>query len=365
MKLYYDLDLKEFWKENELCQKPFSTDKPRIPIMFWLDDHYVIEHMGIKSTLKFYEDDKYRQAIIEKFNRITEKELGRKFHDDGPPAPEPARFEVVMGAKLEIVEGGTPWLETSVENIDDVKKLISDIGGLDMKKEIFPPDWEEQKKEYEKATGKKLRLGGIRSRGPATIATSVLGTTNTCMFIMDEPDVMDEFFKLLGDRLVEYNKILMEDTGNETMEGYEFFDDNCFLFPPDQYERFCAPVLEKVFNEFAQGMFTKRFQHSDSDMGHLMGILHDIGVNAVNLGPSLEPKDIKATMPNTMILGQIPPFVLREGTPEEIVSFVRRDIDAAGGDGSLIECPAGSVPGGTSFENLRIYMWAVEKYGRY
>ena len=34
----YDFDVKEFWKENELCFKPFSTDKPRVPISYCLDD---------------------------------------------------------------------------------------------------------------------------------------------------------------------------------------------------------------------------------------------------------------------------------------------------------------------------------------
>ena len=360
----YEINVKKFWEENEKCLVPFSTDKPRVPMLFWLDDHFILEEMKIPSTLKFYNDSEYRRGVIQKFNELTEKNIGKKFYDDGPEAPKPVRFEVIMGAEYGLTEGGTPWLESSVNDIGDLKELVSRLEKLDVKKEAFPKNWSRQKEEYEKASGKKLKLGRS-SRGPATIATSVLGTVNTCMFMMDEPEAMDDFFGFLGARLVEYNNLLIDDTNNEEARGYDIFDDNCFLFPPAQYERFCAPVLEKVYKEFAPGMYDKRYQHSDSDMGHLMGILNDIGVNAVNFGPNIKPEEIRAAMPRTVILGQTPPFVLRNGSPEEIIASVRNDIEKIGGDGGLVESPAGSVPGGTSFENLRIYMWAAETYGKY
>ncbi len=361
----YELDVKKFWEENEKCLLPFSIQKPRVPMLFWLDDHFVLEEMKIPSTLRYYNDSKYREDILKQFNERTDKLIGKRFYDDGPEVPKPERFEVIMGSKIELSEGGTPWLESTVKNIDDVKKLIARAEKLDMNKEAFPEDWQQQKKDYERLSGKKLKFGDCSSRGPATMATSILGTVNTCMFIMDEPEIMDEFFRLLTEKLIEYHNAILFDTDHDSRQGYELFDDNCYLFPPAQYERFCVPVLERIFKEFAPGPQHKRYQHSDSDMGHLMSILSDIGVNVVNLGPNIHPGEIRAAMPKTVILGQIPPFTLRDGTPEEIIEMVRRDIDSVGQDGGLIESPAGSVPEGTSFENLRVYMWAVHTYGRY
>ena len=75
----YEIDVQRFWKENEQCLIPFSTDKPRVPMLFWLDDHYVIEEMKISSTLKFYNDRQYRQSVIRKFNELTENNIGKKF----------------------------------------------------------------------------------------------------------------------------------------------------------------------------------------------------------------------------------------------------------------------------------------------
>ena len=70
-------------------------------------------------------------------------------------------------------------------------------------------------------------------------------------------------------------------------------------------------------------------------------------------------------MPGAVHHRQIPPFTLRDGTPEEIIESVRRDINSIGGDGGLVAAPAGVVPIGTSLENIRIFMWAVQTYGRY
>lgn len=364
----YDLDCREFWKENEKCMEPFTTNKPRVPIGFWLDDHYLIEEMAIPSTVRYYNDTDYRLEVNRQCNQRIEKVIGRKFYNEDAIEelkPAPNRFEVLMGAHWELTEGGTPWLESNVNDIEDVKKLIHKAEKLDMKAVVLPEDWQEKREAYEKASGKKLKLGGGGSRGPATMATSILGTTNTCIFMMDEPEVIKEFFEILAVKLVEYHNALMLLTGHDNRKGYALTDDNCYLFPPALYEKLCAPVLERLFKEFAPDIKHSRYQHSDSSMGHLMGILNDLGVNGVNFGPDIHPLEIRKAMPKACIHGQIPPFVLRNGTPEDIIDCVRRDIEAVGQDGGLVECPAGSVAAGTSLENLKIYMWAVDKYGRY
>jgi uroporphyrinogen decarboxylase len=361
-----DFDLKKFWQENDECLKSFDTGRPRIPIYYWLDDHFLLEEMKLPSTVRYYEDFEYRKGLHRIINDRLEAVVGRRFYsEDEAEEPVPNRFEVIMGAFWKLIKGGTPWLETNVVSIEDVKKLNNKNSTLDMKKEAFPENWREKKSIFEKTTGKKLLLGGNFSRGPATMATSILGTTNTCMFILTDPDVMAEFFAILAEKLVEYQCVLMADTGNTIKEGYQENDDNCFLFSPELYEMFCAPVLEKIFSEFAPLPSHRRYQHSDSAMGHLMPILKDLGVNWVNFGPTLHPLEIRKAMGDAVIYGQMPPFTLRNGTREEIIAMVKRDFDTVGKDGRLIECTAGSVAGGTPLENIRTYMWAVQEFGKF
>lgn len=362
----YELDLKKFWKENDTSYSPFNLNKLRVPVHLPFDDHFLLEFMAAESTVKYFNDRSYRLELHKKCNDIMEKEIGiRFFHEHEDMVLTPKRFEVIMGAHWEQVEGGTPWLESTVESIEDVKKLIEKAVKLDMKKEAFPEGWKEEKEAFESTSGRKLKLGGEGHRGPATMATSILGTTNTCMFIMDEPEVMKEFFIILTEKMAEYHKTLMEATGNTIGSKYWITDDNCYLFPPAQYLEFCAPFLDRMFKEFAPLPGHERYQHSDSSMGHLMGILNDVGVNSVNFGPTIHPLDIRKAMPKALINGQMPPFLLRNGTHKEIIETVIRDIESVGRDGGLVETTAGSIAGGTSLENIKVLMWAVGTYGRY
>ncbi len=359
------LDLAAFWRENDQATATPPAERRRIPIAFSVDDHFLLEAMNPPSTLRYYNDFTCRTALHRQMNDRMEAVLGRRFFaEESHQAPEPVRFEVVMGAHWDLREGGTPWLESTVADEEDLDRIIERAEKLDMRAAALPADFQEKKAAWETATGRTLRLGGAWSRGPATMATSILGTTNTCLFMMDEPERMDAFFDVLGRRLVEYNEVLMEATGHGTIAGYGVADDNCCLFPPAQYERFCAPVLARLFARFAPEKGHRRYQHSDSAMGHLMPILHNLGVNAVNLGPTLHPLEIRKAMPDAEIHGQLPPMLLRNGTPEEIVAAVRRDLDAVGGDGRMVACTAGSMAGGTPLEHFLLYMETVDRYGR-
>ncbi len=362
----YELDYKAFWEENKKCFQPFTTDKPRVPVRLPFDDHFLLEEMNIRTTAQYYKDRDYRLKMNRLCNNRMEKAIGiRHFQENESMILSPIRFEVLMGAHWEYSEGGTPWLESTVEDIEDVKKIISDAEKLDMDKTVFPEGWFEEKEQVEKSKGIKVDFGARGHRGPATMATSILGTVNTCMFIMDEPEVMSAFFEVLTEKMVEYHKALLKATNSEPKPGYWITDDNCYLFPPNQYEQFCASFVKRMFDEFAPNPTHSRYQHSDSAMGHLMGILYDLGVNNCNFGPTIHPAEIRKAMPKTVIQGQMPPFTLRNGSPEEIIDIVRRDIDSVGGDGGLVATTAGSLAAGTPFDNVKVYLWAIQEYGRY
>lgn len=198
------------------------------------------------------------------------------------------------------------------------------------------------------------------------MACNLLGTTNTCMFIMDEPDVMDAFFKVTAEKYIEfYETVYRLDRGTLPQNGFGVNDDDCYLFPPKQYERFCAPFLNTLFQKFAPNPGDLRRQHSDSNMAHLMGILNDLGVNEVNFGPEIPAEEIRKAMPDAYIHGQIPPFLLRNGTRDEIFEAVKHDFDSVGADGGLCISLAGVVPESTPLENIRFLMEAVDTLTRY
>jgi uroporphyrinogen decarboxylase len=93
-------------------------------------------------------------------------------------------------------------------------------------------------------------------------------------------------------------------------------------------------------------------------MGHLMPLLNELGINEVNLGPSLHPQEIRAALPNAIIHGQMPPMTLRAGGADEIRAIVQRDFDTLGYS-LFVECTSGVTSAGTAWEHIRLYMQAV------
>lgn len=353
------LDLDRFWAENRASLgKPFSTDKPRAPIALGFDDHWLAEELQIPSTVRYYQDEDYRLDCHRRANDRCELGIGLRPFSEKPAPPGPKRIEEVFGARTEIIEGGTPWLEPGVSTPAEFAALLDDLERLDddgladrMMGHLGTVD----------------RVGGERqawTRGPATVGTSVLGTMPWLYGFLDEPNLMERFYRVLADTMVRYQTIWSAATG-QTITGVGILDDNCALLSPELYERYCFPVLERLFGEFASEPGAMRFQHSDSDMEHLLPILARLNLTGANFGPKIRAADIRAAMPNTEIHGQVAPFTVRNGTADQIVAEVRRDFDAVGADGGLVVTTAGSVAGGTSLDSLRVFMGAVDRWCRY
>lgn len=360
-----DLDARSFWQENEQCLAPFSMAKPRVPLTFWLDDHFMQGIVALPSTARYYTDFEYRRVVHRACNRLLAPVLGKQFYPEDEILYHKGEFEVLCGARRVIKQGMTPWLETTVSSIADAKALTARLARLDVGKAAITDEMRQIKQQFHERTGARLRFEHSWT-GPATLACNVLGTTNVCYWMMDETDALADFMTVLCHRYIEYREaVVTEDRGAVDRAGIGVNDDCCYLFPPRHYERLCAPFLARFFAAFAPAPQHRRRQHSDSDMAHLMTILNDLGVNEVNVGPTIQPLAIRRAMPRAVIHGQIPPFVLRDGTAADIIAAVQRDIESVGGDGGLVECPAGAVPVGTPLENLRQYVWAVQTYGRY
>lgn len=361
-----ELDTKAFWAENELCKgKPFRTDKPRAPLALPVDDHWLLEEMQIPSTLRYYRDPEYRAAVNRQCNDRCQEAIGLRPFNEAVQPKSILRIEEIFGSHFELTEGGTPWLEPGVQTIDDLKALCDRIEKLDdngLRDRMFSNGGSITPQPLN-ADGTR-RVRGAGSRGPATVGTSVCGTMNLMYWLVDCPADVGRFYELLGDVLVRYQRIVQRES-NVTFRGYGWLDDNCCLFSPDLYERFCYPVMKKVFDEFAPSPKDNRYQHSDSEMRHLLTILARLNFHGVNFGPTIPAEVIRSAMPRAEIHGQLAPMTLRNGTFEDVVAEVKRDFAAVGHDGGLLVTTAGSVSAGTKLDRMRELMWAVQEYTRY
>ncbi len=356
-----DLDVEAFWEENAACERS-GAGKPRCAMSFSPDDHWLFGFLEAGSTLRYYSDKPYRDALHREANLVTREYLGKAFFDEDSWESSPKRIENLFGSEFAYTEGGTPWLSPVTDDAAEFARILDRAEGLDLRSwclpEAFLREWEERR-----ASGKELPRLGTGSRGPATIMTSVLRPETVIYWMFDHPELMRRFRDLLASKMVELNEVLRDFSGNSE-PGWWITDDNCALMNVELYREYCAPVLREVLGAMAPAG-SRRYQHSDSSMGHLLEEQAALGINSVNYGPEVDPGLIREKLPEAEINGHMPPFLLRDGSPEQIRRRTISDFEKAGASRRLVVTTAGSLPSGTGVGRMRYQMKLVDEICRY
>jgi uroporphyrinogen decarboxylase len=357
MELTANLDVEAFWAENEQCWD-LTPEKPRCPLKFSPDDHWLFEFLDVESTLRYYRHKSYRDDLHRRANEITREYVGKTFFSEDTWEHEPRRIENLFDCFFSYTEGGTPWLTPATNDPEEFARILDKAEATDMSGWAFPEGFLQEWK-TRRARGDSLPALGTGSRGPATIMTSVLHVETVFFWMFDHPDLMRRFRDILAQKMVELNQVLRAFSGNTT-PGWWITDDNSALFNSKLYREYCVPVLARVMDAFAPPP-ARRYQHSDSAMGHHLDTQRGLGINEVNYGPEVDIKLIRQKMPDVVIQGHIPPFLLRNESPEAIRAKVISDFQAAGKEGRLVIATAGSLAAGTGVGRMRWLMQTVQE----
>ncbi|HOQ07881.1 MAG TPA: uroporphyrinogen decarboxylase family protein [Clostridiales bacterium] len=368
-----DVDLEQFWKDDELAHKDncFSPDAPQVALGIRMSEECVFAELGEEGNPWGYTPRERRLELNKRYNDKAEKIVGMRLLPETLPEPD-AEFPYVkrIGEVFEgkyIHNGVAEWLEGSVSTPQELEKLLDRVEKLDLREFMLPPDWESEKKRiYEKYGIKPPLLRHIR--GPVTLATSIYGAENLIFLILDEPDLAKRFSDVICKVIIDMATIMDEEAGyDETNRpgGFSFADDNCCLLSPEMYEFFGYPILKAVFDKFSPNPEDMRYQHSDSDMGHLLPILGRLNLTGCNFGPKVLVDEIRKYMPKTRIDGCLSPMTFMRNDIEAIIDEVRRDCEMAKGSRGLNLSTAGSINNGSLLTSMRAVMYAIQKYGRY
>ena len=150
----------------------------------------------------------------------------------------------------------------------------------------------------------------------------------------------------------------------ETEPGFSFADDNSCLLTPEMYELFGYPVLRDVFAVYSPNPGDKRYQHSDSAMGHLLPILGRLDLNGVNFGPTVLAPEIRKYLPHARIDGCVSPLVFMRNEEDELVRQVLRDCEADRICGGVNISTAGSINNGSLLSSMRLMMETIQNHRR-
>jgi len=188
------------------------------------------------------------------------------------------------------------------------------------------------------------------------------------MLYYDDPGLFRRFGEVIGRAILARAQIFDEEAGytpETAPRGWGWADDNCCLFSPEMYEAFAMPIHRMVFERYAPEPDDRRFQHSDSEMSHLLPLLGELKLQGNNFGPTVRADDIRHHMPDSVIYGQLAPFTYSRNNEREMVAEFLRDLERVGDTRGLVFSGAGSINNGSRLTGMRLMMAAVQRYGRY
>lgn len=367
------VDLERFWADQELAREnPFGADIPQLPLGIMMHWECVFDELGIEEdTWRYLHDPQWRVELNRAYNDRAERIVGRRLLDERMPVPEEDRYPPVKGLH-DVFEArnewhnGSWWLQQAAHNEDELTALLGRVDQRDIRDFILPENWEEKKA--------KLAARGIKpplyraQRGPVTFATSIYGVENLVYLVMLNPDLAVRLRDTILRTMLEIGRVLDEEAGyppRSAPHGFSFFDDNCCLLTPAAYELFGYPILKGVFDRYCPDSSDRRYQHSDSAMGHLLPILNRLNMSQVNFGPEVPAADIRRAMPATIIEGQLAPFTFSRNEEENMLCELQRDFEATRHARGLLFATAGSINNGSLLTGMRLVMAGIQRWCRF
>ncbi len=365
------LDLNQFWQDNaKASMNNCFNDGSSIALGIHMNDECVFAELGITNIHPWQVlEPAVRAEFNRRYNDKAEKIVGRRFlKEEYLPAdahfPPVKRIGEVFGGTYNW-RGNSEWLDQGIFRYQELEEVLDRVEKMDFREFMLPPDWSAVKTYIYEKYG--LRPAPLRSiRGPITLASSVMGAEDLIFLIHDQPDLARRFSAAISYAVLEMARVMDEEAGlTEPLSGFSFFDDNCCLLTPEMYELFGYPILKTIFEHFSPLPGQRRYQHSDSDMGHLLPLLGRLELNGVNFGPNVLIPQIRQHLPQARIEGCIAPFTFSRNDKAELVRQTKRDcLDGLAHGAGISIATAGSINYGSSLKSLRLVMATIQEYGR-
>ena len=371
-----DVNLEKFWEADEKAhlENTFYEGSPQVALGIRMNHECVFPEINAEGDPWGYTPNHVQNALNKRYNDKAEKIVGKRLLRENLPEkdmllPEVKKIGEVFGGRYEISKEAGEWLHSDITTEKQLEDVLDRVDKLDLREFILPNNWESEKKRvFEKYGLKPKQFRAIR--GPVTLAMSIFGVENLIYLHYDSPELYKRFSDSIAKVAIEMAEIMDIEAGytkDNAPGGFHFSDDNCCMLTAEMYEEFGYPVLKSIFDRFSPNLNDQRYQHSDSEMAHLLPVLSKLNFTGCNFGPTVLVPEIRKYMKNTRIDGCIAPFTFLSNDQDAIIAEVKRDCEDIKKEGTrgLNITTAGSINFGTTLESMRAVMYAIQVYGQY
>ncbi len=198
--------------------------------------------------------------------------------------------------------------------------------------------------------------------GPWTEAMGLRGTENFIYDTIDDPQFVHDLVKLTTEQAKRRGEAIAE-TGANVVFGDP--SAGCSLISPDIYRTFIKPRHTELFR-YMKTLEPRAGLHVCGYVDPIIKDLVSLPLDWIELdAPSSLEKMVEGSQKKVVIRGNLAAELFGEGTKEEIEEAVKHCIEVAAKGSAYILSPGCTIAANTPLENVRYYVEAAYKYGRY
>jgi len=209
----------------------------------------------------------------------------------------------------------------------------------------------------------------IQVGSPLTWAGSVCGEERLMRWIIKKPELVHHVLRVITDFILAKAELWVKEFGPERIMAFDLCIETNVLYSPRQFETFAFPYLKEVHAKVTQMGVAIMLSHICGEQTKNLPFWGQLDYGKrgmVSVGRETALSTAREVFPNNIIMGNVDPVTMQEGSPEQVLELCKTCIaegkDHAGGYALMTGC---EVPPQAPPVNVFQMVKACRQYGQY
>ena len=197
--------------------------------------------------------------------------------------------------------------------------------------------------------------------GPYSLAGRLFDMTSLMMECFDSPDEVKLLLKKCAAFLGQYIKAFQ----TAGADGVILAEPAAGLLSPAMAKEFSAPYVKEIFDAVNRPDFMLCYHNCGASAADMAGSLAALPADIFHFGNAVDLQKLASQLPeDRIVMGNVNPVLLRNGTPEEVRADVRRVYNACGAYRNFMISSGCDIPAASPWRNIDAYFDEVQRiYG--
>jgi uroporphyrinogen decarboxylase len=209
----------------------------------------------------------------------------------------------------------------------------------------------------------------IQVGSPLTWAGSVCGEERLMLWIIKRPDLVHHVLRVITDFIMRKAEYWVGRFGAERIMAFDLCIETTKLYSPKQFEAFAFPYLKEIHDRVTAMGVSIFLSHICGEQNKNLPLWSQLSYGKrgmISVGKEVTLTRASEAFPSCVIMGNVDPLTVQEGSSEEVLELCSRSIEEGrnhpGGYALMTGC---EVPPQAPPVNVGQMVTACRQFGQY